>query len=109
MHKKITLRSIDRSDALEQHILKKAEKLDKFFKREPLPVDIEIILESRRQRHHFQAEIVVKSKNYHLVAKSEGSEMYAMIDDAIHKIVREIAHKKEEMGHDITSHHLPVK
>jgi ribosome-associated translation inhibitor RaiA len=48
----------------------------------------------------------VKSKNYNLVAHAEGSDMYAMIDEAMHTMVREIAHKKEVMGHDITSHHL---
>ncbi|MBV8661108.1 MAG: ribosome-associated translation inhibitor RaiA [Candidatus Dependentiae bacterium] len=106
MYKKITFRSMDHSDAIEKHVLDKAEKLDKFFKREPAPVDIEIILEAHREKHYFKAEVIVTSKNYHLVAHSEGSDMYAMIDDAMHKMIREIANKKEEMGHDISSHHI---
>lgn len=106
MNKKITFRSMDYSQAIEEHVLNKAEKFDKFFKREPLPVDIEIVLEAHREKHYFKVEIIVHSKNYHLVAHSEGDDMYVMIDEAVHKMVREIAHKKEMMGHDITSHHL---
>jgi ribosomal subunit interface protein len=106
MHKKITFRSMDHSDAIEQHVLDKAEKLDKFFKREPLPIDIEIVLEAHHDKHFYKAAVIVKSKNYNLVAHAEGSDMYAMIDEAMHTMVREIAHKKEVMGHDITSHHL---
>jgi ribosome-associated translation inhibitor RaiA len=40
MHKKITFRSMDHSDAIEQHVLDKAEKLDKFFKRELIMINI---------------------------------------------------------------------
>jgi len=106
MHKKITFRAMDHSDAIEQHVLHKAEKLDKFFKREPLPITIEIILDAHYEHHFFNAEIIVNSKNYHLVVCTQGSDMYAMIDEAIHKMIRSIAHKKEEMSHDLTSHHL---
>ncbi len=106
MHKKITFRSMDHSDALEKHVLEKSEKLDNFFKREPLPIDIEIVLQAHRAKHYFNADIIVKSKNYHLVAHVESSDMYVAIDEVVHKMVREIAHKKEKMGHDLTSNHL---
>ena len=106
MHKKITFRSFDHSDAIEQYVLAKSEKLDKFFKREPLPIAIEIILESHREKHYVNVEIIVKSKNYNCIAHAQGSDMYAMIDQAVHIMIGEISRKKEKMGHDITSHHL---
>jgi ribosomal subunit interface protein len=104
MYKKITFRSVDHSQALKEHIVQKAEKLDKFFKREPLPIDIEIVLDGHYEKHLYEAEVIIRSKNYHLIAHSQGSDMYSIIDEVINKMAREIAHKKEEMGHDIHYH-----
>jgi len=104
MHKRITFRSMAHSDAIEKHVLKKIAKVDRFFKREPEPISMEIILEPHREKHFFKVEFLVNSHNYHIVIKTEGMDMYAMIDEAISKMVKDIARKKEKMGHDL--HHF---
>lgn len=106
MYKKITFRSMDYSEAFEEHVLTKATKLDKFFKREPQPINIEIIFQAHTGKHYYTAEIIIKSKNYNLVAALEGQDLYRMIDQLIDKIVRNIAHRKEEMGHAVKVDHL---
>lgn len=101
MQKKITFRSMDHSDAIENHAYEKLAKLDKFFKREPSPIIIEMVLEAHREQHYFIAELKVNSTHYDLVSKTEGNDMYSMIDEAVHKMVKEISRKKEKMVHDL--------
>ncbi|MGZ6250678.1 MAG: ribosome hibernation-promoting factor, HPF/YfiA family [Candidatus Chromulinivorax sp.] len=99
MHKKITLRFMQHSDAIEQYIHKKISKLDKFFKREPQPIYIDIVLEAHREKHFFNVEIKIQSVHYHFVVTTQGADMYAMIDQAVDKAVKDIARKKEKLGH----------
>ncbi len=101
MHKRITFRSMDHSDAIEKYIHKKVEKIDKFFKREPLPLHIDIILEAHRERHYFKVEFKVNSYNYHIVVNTEGMDMYHMIDEAVTKMIKEITRRKEKLGHSL--------
>ena len=106
MQKKITFRSMDHSDAIERYAFEKIAKLDKFFKREPSPIVINIVLEAHRVHHYFIAELKVKSLHYDFVARAEGSDMYSMIDDTVHKMVKDISRKKEKLVHQ--SHHKPA-
>lgn len=101
MHKRIMFRSMDRSDAIEKYMYKNLQKLDKFFKREPLPINIEMILQAHGEQHYFNVELKVNSTNYHLVVKTEGNDMYAMIDEAVHIMIKDITRKKEKMGHGL--------
>lgn len=100
MQKNITFRSMDHSDAIEKHAQDKLAKLDKFFKREPSPIIIDLVLEAHRESHYFIAELRVKSTHYDLIARTEGNDMYSMIDEAVHKMVKEISRKKERLVHD---------
>jgi len=89
------------SDAIENYIHKKVDKLDKFFKREPLPIHIEVVLEPHREKNFFKVELRVNSVHYHLIAQTEGTDMYAMIDECVHKMMKEIVRKKEKLGHEL--------
>jgi ribosomal subunit interface protein len=101
MHKRITFRSMDRSDAIEKYIYKNIAKLDKFLKREPLPINIEMVLEAHREKQYFNVEFKLNSTHYHIVVKTEGHDMYAMIDEAIYIMIKDITRKKEKMGHEL--------
>ncbi len=99
MHKRIMFRYMDHSDAIEKYIYKKIQRLDKFFKREPLPINIDMTLAAHREKHYFNVEFKVNSTHYHSVVKTEGHDMYAMIDDAVSIMIKDITRKKEKMGH----------
>lgn len=101
MHKRIMFRSMSHSDAIEKYIYKKIEKIEKFFKREPRPVYVDVVLEPHREKHFFKVEFKVNSFHYHLLVQTEGLDMYAMIDDAVHKMIKDITRKKEKMGHEL--------
>lgn len=101
MHKRITFRSMAHSHAIENYIHNKIIKIEKFFKREPQPIYIDIILEPHREKHFFKVEFKVNSYHYHVVVKTEGMDMYMMIDDAITRIIKEITRKKERLGHEL--------
>lgn len=89
------------SDAIEMYAHKKIEKLDKFFKREPSPIFIDLILEAHHQKHFFKVECKINSVNYHLIVQTEGTDMYTMIDDAMYKITKDITRKKSKLGHEL--------
>ena len=89
------------SDAIEKYIYKKIEKLDKFFKREPLPIYIDIVLEPHREKNFFKVDFRINSTHYHIAVQTEGIDMYAMIDDAVHKVIKDMTRKKEKMGYEL--------
>lgn len=101
VNKRITFRSMDRSDSIEKYIHDKIQKIDKFFKREPLPINIEMILEAHREKHYCNVEFKVNSTNYHLVVKTEGRDMYTMIDEAVAIMIKDITRQKGKMGHGL--------
>ena len=101
MHKRIMFRFMDHSDAIEKYIQKKIEKVDKFFKREPLPIKIDMVLEAHREKDFFKVEFRVNSYHYHITAQTEGHDMYAMIDEAVHKMIKDITRRKDKLGHEL--------
>ena len=101
MHKRITFRSMDRSNAIEKYIYDKIQKLDKFFKREPLAAKIEMIVQNHHEKDYFNVELKVNSSNYHIVVRTEGHDMHAMIDEAVCIMIKDITRKKEKMGYGL--------
>lgn len=101
MHKRINFRSMARSEAVEKYINTKITKFEKFFKREPQPIYIDVILEPHREKHFFKVELKVNSVHYHFIAQTEGMDMYAMIDEATNKIIKDITRRKERLGHEL--------
>lgn len=103
MHKRIMFRCMAHSQAIENYIFKKIGKLDKFFKREPLPISIDIVLEPHREKHFYKVACTIDSVHYHKTVHNQGMDMYVMIDETIRKIIKDITRRKEKSGHD---HHL---
>ena len=105
MHRKITVRSMEHSDLIEQDINKKLDKIDKFFKHEQGPVNIEVIIETHPVKHYCIVEIKIESRQYNLVARAEGIVMRDVIDEVGHKIEKDIARAKEKLVDK--KHHQP--
>ncbi len=98
MHKRIMFRCMAHSDAIEQYISKKIEKLDKFFKRALLPISIYIVLDPHLQKHFYKVVCKINSGHYHKVIQNQGMDMYMMIDETIRKIIQDLSRKKEKHG-----------
>ncbi|MBP6870206.1 ribosome-associated translation inhibitor RaiA [Candidatus Babeliales bacterium] len=101
MHKRITFRSMARSEAIEKYIQKRIEKITKFFKREPQPIFMDVVLEPHREKHFFKVEFKVNTSHYNFIVQTEGLDMYMMIDNAISKMIKDITRRKERLGHDL--------
>ena len=101
MHKKILFRCMDHSDAIEKYIYKKIEKIDKFFKREPSPIYIDMILQSHKRKELVQVEFRVHSAHYNIIIRTEGYDIYAMIDEAVHRMIKDMTRRKDKMGHPL--------
>lgn len=99
MHKRIMFRCMAHSDAIEKYISNKLSKLDKFFKRNSSQASIDIVLESHCHKHWYKVACTINSQQYHKTIHRQGMDMYMMIDQAIHKIIKDITRKKEQVGH----------
>jgi len=87
---------MDHSDAIEKYIHKKLEKLDKFFKRDVQPVFIEMTLQGHREKHCCNVAFKINSIEYHNCIHMQGQDIYAMIDEALIKMIKDMARKKEK-------------
>ena len=85
---------MDSSPVIEEYVKRHMEKVTKFLKKEPSPIDLEVVLDASFKHHHHRAEIILKSPNYDLVSHYECPEMYPSIEKAIEKMAQEISKAK---------------
>lgn len=98
MHKRIMFKNMDHSDAMQEYVLKKLEKVEKFLKRESDPIYIDVILEQSSKQAHPRVEIRVKTPHFEEIAnhEHEGVEIYEAIDKAIDVMYRLLRQHKEK-------------
>lgn len=98
MHKRITFRHMEHSDVMEQYINKQLEKIEKFLKREPSPIYIDVVLEASKVREHPRVELRIKTPNFDEVSnyEFEGVDMYDAIDRVIDVMYRKIIEHKQK-------------
>jgi len=48
-------------------------------------------------KNYFIVEFRIQSRLYNFIARTEGDDMYAMIDKAEHKMMQEISREKERL------------
>ncbi len=96
MNIKYTWRNAAKSDAVEELLEKKLEKLDKH---EDHVSEIHVVLESiNKQEHTVKANAHLKG--IEISAHATAENMYKAIDDMAHKLVRQIeSHKTKHMEH----------
>ena len=99
MHKRVTFRNMDHSDAMEEYINQHLEKIEEFLENEPTPIHIDMVVESSKTREHPRAELRIKSPHFDLISHYEhtGVDMYDAIDHVIDIMYRQLhEHKKKE-------------
>lgn len=97
----ITGKHIDITDAIRSHAEEKVEKLPRYY---DSITQIEVILEGSEGVGQCVEIIVHAEHNDLLIAKESGTDTYACIDAAVHKMERQLRKAKEKQrGHKATS------
>ena len=96
---------MDHSQIFEEYINKKIDKVEKFFKHEQGPVDIEATIEIHPVKHYYIAEFRIQSRLYNILARAEALDVYVAIDEAGHKMIAEVSRAKEKLVDK--EHHQP--
>ena len=93
MEVNVTFRNMDATDALRDHATKKADKLKKYIER---PISLHIILNAEQHKNHI-AEIIFLSDRQRYTSSATCNDMYASIDEAIHKLEKQLRRHKEKV------------
>jgi putative sigma-54 modulation protein len=96
MQLKMTGHHVEVTEALQQYVSKKLERITRHFDQ---VMDIHCILTVEKQNH--KAEATVHAKGAHLHADATDSNMYAAIDNLMDKLDRMVKKHKEKQ----TDHH----
>lgn len=89
----ITGKHIEITDAIREHAQEKVEKLPRYF---DSITQIEVLVDGNEGGQQCVEVIVHAEHNELLVAKEIGSDVYACIDLAIHKLERQLRKAKEK-------------
>lgn len=88
----VTGRHLDITAPIKQHAQEKAQKLLKFY---DLIKEIEVILDGSAD-HQKRVEIIVSAEHRNMfVGSCDGADLYACIDQAAHKLERQLTDHKE--------------
>jgi ribosomal subunit interface protein len=98
---KITTPNIDLTHAIESYVEEKMRSVEKFaipHQSENPIMEVEI---GKTTNHHqsgdvFRAEVNMRVRGKHFRATSEGSDLYAAIDDVRNELVRELSSHKDK-------------
>jgi len=82
------------TDALEQFVHKKVDHLDKYFSGVH---NIHVFLRMENERINIAELVVNVVKGKQLIAKAKNEDMYAAIDDAVHKMKEQLVKFKERL------------
>lgn len=96
MHKRITFRSMDHSQNIENYVHEHLAKVEEFLANEREPIYIDIVLDSGKIHAHHAVEFRLKSPHYELVSSFEGPKMYEVIDHVIDTMYHEMLKAKEK-------------
>ncbi len=102
MHKRITFRHMDTSEAMEQHAHQQLAKIEHFLEHEQRPIYIDLIFEPSKVHEHHRIELRVKSPHYDLVTHSEkeGVDFYEALDHVIDVMYRQLHEHKRKLEDD---------
>lgn len=98
----ITFRHIEPTESLKAHVEDKLEKVKKFLIK---PIEAHVILSVEKFRQ--QCEITISAKDFKGTALETSDNLYASIDQAAHKIERQLQ-KHKDILKEHHKHHLPI-
>ncbi len=88
----ITCRHLEVTPAIREYAEAKAAKILKYY---DLIKDVEVILDGGESKHK-RVEIIVNAEHHNMfVGTQTGDDLYACIDQAAHKIERQITEHKD--------------
>lgn len=87
-----TFRNMDSTDALQDHVVKKLERIKKYLLS---TADAHCIFKVEGPRH--TAEITLNIKGGRFVGHDTSNDMYTSIDGAVDKIVKQLSRNKERV------------
>ncbi len=97
----ITGKHVEITDAIRAHAEEKVEKLPRYY---DSITQIEVVLEGNEGGKQCVEVLVHAEHNDLLIAKETGTDTYACIDAAVHKMERQLRKAKEKQrGHKATS------
>ena len=89
----IIARHVELTPAIEEYVMKKAERLPRYFDRIE---GIEIIID--KTHHDFEIEVISKIEHGDpIVAHSDSQDMYACIDQCMDRAVRQLSDHKSRL------------
>ena len=100
MQVSVTFRHMETSDALKTYAEDKIGMVKKYL---PDPIDVHVILEVEKIRHH--AEITIVTNGITIYAEEETQDMYSAIDAVIDKIERQVKKYKDKITRKKAAHH----
>ena len=98
MELEIKFRGAEPSAAMEQYVIKYAEKFKKYLQKEDTDsVFVHVVLEGKHNHHMMMVEVRIKSNHFDLVVKRDGSDMYPLIDETMKIMEQELQKEKQRM------------
>lgn len=98
MKTKISFHNMPHSEALEKHCLDKLKKFNSFFKNNTTnPLHIELWLNANKIHPHHSVTMHFKTPTFDLNAHSEGTDMYAVVDETIHTMLALLTKEKDKL------------
>lgn len=95
MHINFTFRHLDSTEAIKQHAEEKIHKLDKYYQN--APDSIHVIFTVDHGAH--ETEITLNVDGHRIVGHASSSDMYASIDQTVHKLETTLRRLKEKRTH----------
>ena len=87
MSVRISFQGMPHSNAIENYVRSKIEKIHKFIHDEQSPHNFEMHLKAHPNHAHQEVSMFIKAKALSLNAKEEGVDIYLVIDGVIDKVV----------------------
>ena len=102
----ITIRDIEHSDALENHIRDKAKKLDEFFNR---IMSCRVVVEMPHKHHHqgkqFNVRLDISIPGHEIaVNRDHAEDVYVALRDAFDAAKRQLEDQARKMRGDVKTH-----
>ena len=91
---KFMFQGLDHTQAIEDHITKKINKLDEFIAAEESPRSVTVHVKKDAQ---VKIELNLSTKSLHLDSHSSDYDLYAAADDAVAKLITQIKKQKEKI------------
>jgi len=96
MHKRVTFKGIDHSEAVENYADDQLNKVIEFLSNERSPIYIDLMFKPSKLHAHHWVELRVKTPNYDIISNYEGKDFYNTVDRVIDVMYHELhEHKKK--------------